>query len=246
MSEDLGELELHAFIDGELPPARHAEVAQAIACDPVLAARVAAYQHDKAAIVLAFAPVLGQPVPPALLAAAHAGPPRRRAVPYRRLVLASAACAAAVLLFVLARRPPDNDIFAQALSARAEASAAERQLNGQDQAVLEAGGAVLSAMLGNKVEVPDLSRAGFRLVATEIYGHLRADAVQLRYEDPAHRLFTVYLRPPNGADSFEVTERGPVRLCLWRNADVTAVMAGEMPTPELFRLASLSYAALGL
>jgi anti-sigma factor RsiW len=191
MSQKLGEWELNAFIDGELPPARHAEIAQAIASDPAVAARVAAYQHDKAAIVSAFAPVLGQPVPPALLAAAYAGPPRRRAAPQRRLVLASAACAASGLLFVLASRPPRNDIFAQALSARAEASAAERQLNGQDQAVLEAAGAVISAMLGNKVEVPDLRRAGFRLVATEIYGHLRADAVQLRYEDAAHRLEVV-------------------------------------------------------
>ena len=43
-----------------------------------------------------------------------------------------------------------------------------------------------------------------------------------------------------------MTERGPLRICVWQNADVTAVMTGELPTPELFRLASLAYSSLGL
>jgi anti-sigma factor RsiW len=70
--------------------------------------------------------------------------------------------------------------------------------------------------------------------------------VQLRYEDARQRLFTVFLRPSAGPDAFEVTERGPVRICVWQNADLTAVMTGAMSTPELFRLASLTYSSLGL
>jgi anti-sigma factor RsiW len=248
MTERIVETELHAFIDGELSPARHAAFAEAMARDPGLAGRVAAYQRDKAAIAAAFGSLADQPVPPALLAAAYAGPPARPAVRHvrKRILLLGVACAAAVVLIVLARRPSRDDIFAQALSARLDTHAPERRLNGQDPAVLEAAAAVMSAMLGTKVQVPDLGRAGFRLVSTEIYGDGRADAVQLRYEDVAHRLFTVYLRPSDGADRFEVTERGSVRLCLWRNVDLTAVMTGQMSTPELFRLASLSYSALGL
>ena len=75
---------------------------------------------------------------------------------------------------------------------------------------------------------------------------MRSDAVQLRYEDSAQRLLTVFLRPPAGPDAFEVTQRGSVRICVWQNADVTAVMTGEMSTPELLRLASLTYSSLGL
>ena len=56
----------------------------------------------------------------------------------------------------------------------------------------------------------------------------------------------MFLRPPAGPDAFEVTQRGPVRICVWQNADLTAVMTGEMSTPELFRLASLAYSSLGL
>jgi hypothetical protein len=37
-----------------------------------------------------------------------------------------------------------------------------------------------------------------------------------------------------------------VRICVWQNADVTAVMIGEMSMPELFRLASLAYSSLSL
>ena len=82
----------------------------------------------------------------------------------------------------------------------------------------------------------------------EVVGHAGygSEAVQLRYEDARQRLFTVFLRPSAGPDAFEVTERGPVRICVWQNADLTAVMTGEMSTPELFRLASLTYSSLGL
>jgi anti-sigma factor RsiW len=73
MSGGIDETDLHAFIDGELPPARQAEVAAAIARDPALTALVAAYRADKAALAAAFAPMETVPVPPDLLAAALAG-----------------------------------------------------------------------------------------------------------------------------------------------------------------------------
>jgi anti-sigma factor RsiW len=134
----------------------------------------------------------------------------------------------------------------QALAARDNTRKPSRSLTGGDQASVQAVAQAMTDMLGNPTRVPDLQRAGFSLVSAEVYGENRSDAVQLRYEDSARRLFTVFLRPSAGPDAFEVTERGPVRICLWQNADVTAVMTGELPTPELFRLASLTYSALGL
>jgi anti-sigma factor RsiW len=123
--------------------------------------------------------------------------------------------------------------------------APSRELNGQDLAGIAATDQALSAMVGNPIQVPDLGRAGFKLVSAEIYGREQTDSIQLRYEDDPHRLFTVFLYPP-GAGAFELTERGTLRICVWRNADVTAVMTGEMSTPELLHVASLTYSSLNL
>ena len=140
-------------------------------------------------------------------------------------------------------RAPRDPAIEQAMTARDNARIPSQELKGHDLASVDAAAKAMSDMLGNSMRVPDLSRAGFALVSTDIYG---SEAVQLRYEDARQRLFTVFLRPSAGPDAFEVTERGPVRICVWQNADLTAVMTGEMSTPELFRLASLTYSSLGL
>jgi anti-sigma factor RsiW len=247
MSDAVRELDLHAFIDGELPPERVAAVEAAMARDLALAARVRAFRADKLALIAAYRPLADAPVPAALLAAARAGPSRPASRRWGRylVVVGAVAVAASLLLTLMPWVPPDPAIE-QALAARDNAHTPSRELDGHDPASVETADQVMSTMLGNPVRAPDLSRAGFKLVSAEVYGRDRSDAVQLRYKDDTQRLFTVFLRPPAGPDMFEVTQRGPVRICLWQNADLTAVMTGEMSTPELFRLASLAYSSLGL
>jgi anti-sigma factor RsiW len=247
MDDAVSEIELHAFIDGELSPQRAAAVEAAVARDPLLAARVHGFRADKLALVAAYGPLADAPVPAALLKAARTGSSRPAIKPWhRRLALAGAAALAASLLLTLVSRAPRDPAIEQALAARENARPPSRELDGRDLTSVEAAGQAMSDMLGNSTRVPDLQRAGFKLVSAEFYGRTRADAVQLRYEDGERRLFTVFLRPSAGPDAFEVTERRGVRICVWQNADVTAVMTGEMSTPELFRLASLAYSSLGL
>lgn len=246
MNNSVSEIDLHAFIDGELPPERAAAVEAAVARDPILAARVRGFRADKLALVAAYGPLADAPVPASLLQAARGSsrPVIKRWG--RHLVLAGAAALAASLLLTLTPRAPRDAAIEQALAARENARTPSRELDGRDLASIEAADQAMSDMLGNSTRVPDLRRAGFKLVSAEFYGPTRSDAVQLRYEDAERRLFTVFLRPSAGPDAFDVTERGPVRICVWQNADVTAVMTGEMSTPELFRLASLAYSSLGL
>jgi anti-sigma factor RsiW len=61
---------LMAFADGELSGEAAERVAAAVAADPALAERVARHRAQRAALAEAFAPVLDEPVPPALAAAA--------------------------------------------------------------------------------------------------------------------------------------------------------------------------------
>jgi anti-sigma factor RsiW len=242
MPQAVTELDLHAYIDGELSPERAAAVEAAMASDPALAERVRDFQADKQALVDTYRRLADAPVPAALLKAASTPPPRRRS----RIIgfaFAGAAALAACLVLVLMPRAPRDPAIEQAMTARDNARIPSRELKGHDLASVDAAAKAMSDMLGNPMRVPDLSRAGFALVSTDIYG---SEAVQLRYEDARRRLFTVFLRPSAGPDAFEVTERGPVRICVWQNADLTAVMTGEMSTPELFRLASLTYSSLGL
>lgn len=58
--------ELHAYVDGELPPARRAELDKALATDPELAAAVSELVALKRALHARFDDVLDEPVPPRL------------------------------------------------------------------------------------------------------------------------------------------------------------------------------------
>jgi hypothetical protein len=64
---------LMAYADGELEPARRAEIDAAIAADPGLALRVEEHRALRARMTSAFSRVLDQPVPERLEAAARAG-----------------------------------------------------------------------------------------------------------------------------------------------------------------------------
>ena len=61
--------ELAAFADGELDPARAAEVAAAVAADPVLEAEVRAHRALRARLGAHYAPILDAPLPDRLTAA---------------------------------------------------------------------------------------------------------------------------------------------------------------------------------
>jgi len=250
MNEPISEIELHALIDGELSPERAAVVEAAVARDPELAARVSAFRADKLALLTAYTRFAHAPVPAALLAAARNGAsasaPGRRRGRYLALAGATALAASVVLTLTLTHHEPRDSAVEQALAARQHSSSASRALDGRDPDTVIAINRVMSEMLGMPARVPNLAQAGFMLVSADIYGTTHPDSVQLRYEDAGQRLFTVFLRPSAGPDSFMMTEVGPVRLCVWQNEDVTAIMTGAMSTPELLRLASLTYSSLGL
>lgn len=96
---------LSAFLDGELPPKRRAEVARALAASPVLAERLAALAELDGDLRALFDPVLAEPVPGRLRAllepeAAATGP---TLVPFRRRAAVAwrpAALAASVALLI--------------------------------------------------------------------------------------------------------------------------------------------------
>lgn len=71
-SPDISEQDLHAYVDGELSPARRIEVETYLGEHADAAARVRAYQEQNHALKALFNPVLAESVPPRLQRAASA------------------------------------------------------------------------------------------------------------------------------------------------------------------------------
>jgi anti-sigma factor RsiW len=69
--------DLSAYVDGELPVERQAEVAAWLAANPDAAVQVATYRAQKRELREALEPILREPVPPQLLAAARPRPLNR-------------------------------------------------------------------------------------------------------------------------------------------------------------------------
>jgi anti-sigma factor RsiW len=244
------EEELHAFIDGELPTDRAAVVAAALKADPILAARVAVFAGDKAALAAAFRPIGQQPVPASWIglierAAATAPTARRRVPPWTRWAVGVAACVALALGSVVLleqRGPPEGSILAQAEAARQERTPVVVRLAGAALADVASRDAELTHAVGLKLRAPDLAHLGWILVEIDLY----TEAAALRYRAQGDRSLTMFVRPSTGAPRFDLFETGAVRVCLWQDEVVGAVMMGEMSAGQMMRVAGAAYAALNL
>ncbi len=254
------ESELHAFVDGELPPERHAAIAARIERDPHLRRRVQELRALDEAVGRLAGPLLSMPVPERLLRAASgpaAASADRGRARRRRLGVAAMALAASVAFAVLVGRDrighqagAADPIVADALSARDRTQAPVRQVSFGAAADPAAEDRFVAAALGRGMRAPDLRRVGYTLVEADLYeaapGRTAGRAVQLRYVDGQHHLFAVYVHPGAGPDRFALLRQRSVRICLWQNEDMSAVMSAELPVSALFRLSSMTYSALAL
>jgi len=243
----LSDEEMHAFIDGEVDPSRAAEIGALIARSPDLAHRVHRYRGDKALLTSVYGPLATQPLPEAIVRLCTEPPKSTMRRPPPRVAI-SLALAALVVLSVaglaLRERTGSDPLIVAAVAARSGETSAVSDLEGAALGTREDQSALLRRTLDQPIATPDLRRAGFELTRLTIYPESNGEAVQLSYRDKGGRRFTVYLRRSAGGDRFEVVPRGAERICIWQNADLSAVMVGEMSTSEMLRVASLAYADL--
>jgi anti-sigma factor RsiW len=236
------EEELHAYIDGELPAARADDVAAALAADPALAARVAAFAADKAALAAAYRPIGRAPVPLAWIARVHratAPAPRRYA-----WIAALAACVVLALggVTLLQRHALQDPILRDADAARQDRSIPRARLTGAALAVAPARDALLARTVGLPVHAPDLTRLGWRLTELDTYD----SAAAMRYRAADGRALTLFVRRSQGAAKFDLYKTGTMYTCIWQDEVVGAVMMGDMTAGQMMRVASTAYVALNL
>jgi len=242
--------DINAFIDGELEEARSLAVAALIAESPELSERVERLMLDKDMIARVYGPLIEQPVPDALrrMVTGHRPTAEPARAPRRFLPVAmalAAAIVAAVLVYPKIAGVEGDPLVAEALAVRSGEVHAERQYADIDVSAEATRDGLVQAALAVPVKVPNLEKAGFKLVGISAYpdknGH---KALQLSYRDRSGTLFTMYMRQTAGGDRFELSARNNMQVCVWQNDDLSVVMLGEMPAHEMLKVATATYADL--
>jgi len=262
--------ELHAWIDGQLPADRHGAVEDAIARDPEVAAKIAAWHTQRDALRRLHGELLDEPVPAPLMSALERDLPRQaQRVSWLRwggmaagLLVAFAAGwlgrmqwagepAAARAGAQLARGVPAVREFVHDASV-AHAVYAPEKRHPVEVAAAEQQHLVqwLSKRLDRPLKVPDLSSQGYVLVGGRLLPGESGARAQFMFEDPAGERVTLYIGTldANAAGAtaaretaFRFASEGPVPSFYWVDQGFGYALAGKLPREVLLKLATLAY-----
>lgn len=244
-AERVTEQELHALADGQLGEARRAAVERWLQAHPEDAARLNGWRRQNAAIQAAYGAVADEPVPERLRP--HAPGPRFGRV---------AVIAASIALFVAGAlagwighgrmgeeragdlRLADRAIAAHRVYAVEVRHPVEVAASDEDHLVRW-----LSKRLDYDLRIPDLSRAGYRLMGGRLLASEGGPAAQFMYEDGGGRRITVYCSrvPQRRETAFRFEQSGALGAFYWLDGAVGYAIIGEMPRPALLTIAHMVY-----
>jgi len=248
----LSDTDVHAYVDGQLAPARAAEVDDAVAHDPALAARVADFRHQNAALHEAFDAWLEEPVPPDLVAAAHAPADAGR---WRRFAPHFAAAATLVLGVALGwfaretllERDGTPTTFARqaALTHVLYASDANRPVEiwaAEEQRLVR----WLSRRLGLSVHAPDLNTFGYALVGGRLVAGNQKPAALFVYEngDKQRLSLMVRKRPGESETAFRYAVEDGVGVYYWVDENCAYALSGQIDRAQMLAIGRLVYGQL--
>lgn len=239
---------LSAWVDGELDgrgPERE-RLQALLERDPDAAARARLWADDAQALRDAFAPMLDEPVPPALQRLAW----KRRAAP--RWAMAAAVVGLLVAGGVVgaalgwqARAP--QAVVAGGWVSRAVYAHAVYTAERRHPVEVRAGEEHLSRWLTARTEVPvrlvDLSAVGYQLMGGRLLPDGLGKSAQLMYQNGAGARVTVYLRKPESGTDHDLRfeQHGDLGVFHWVDGGIGCVIVGALPRAELQRLADEFY-----
>ena len=243
------ESELHAYLDGELPRAREAEVAAYIASSPELAERLGAYRQNDQALRAHFDPVMDEAVPARLA-------PRRH--PGLRWLMRYAAVACWVGLGAIGgwflHRSTGAEHAPHAPGWAIRAAVAHAVYSPEVRHPVEVGAdqeehliAWLSKRLAAPVRIPKLNALGYSLVGGRLLPGEQGPAAQFMYQDGQGQRLTLYVRNNRDAraeTAFRFAQDGNVRVFYWIDRGLGLALSGEIPKDELLRVANAAYQQL--
>ncbi len=246
--------ELHAHVDGRLPPERAAAVDAYLAAHPEAQARFSQFAEQRQALRAAFAEQAGGPIPTHLRVAYLLEDRQRRR--YRQL----AQVAAAVCLLVLGGIVGwvARDVTAPLVSSTpgvaariitADAIAAHRTFSVEVRHPVEVDSGQeahlvqwLSKRLGRQLVLPDLAAVGFRLMGGRLLPAEDGPAAQFMYENGNAERLTLYLRAGIGGETaFRYHEEGGVGAFYWADEGFGYAIAAKADRDLLLRIAEIVY-----
>ncbi len=238
---------LHAYVDGQLDASDIELVERHLAANPEIAAEIADWQAQNAALRDLF------PSPDRLpeISALAANHPH---VPWRSV-------AAAITMLglglaggwyghgLLANRPQNTEIVANLVR---EAIAAHVVYASDPVRPVEIPAAQedllvkwLSKRLGRALVVPDLSAQGFKLVGGRLLSAQEGPAAQFMYQNADGERITLFaVRADNGQMAeFEFDSNGKTNSFYWQDEKLRFALVGDLPRDDLNKLAVSVYRA---
>jgi anti-sigma factor RsiW len=227
----IGDDDLQAFVDDQLPPNRREAVERYVADRPELTARVGAYRAQREALAAGLAAKLDEPIPHRLRVASVLAARRRR----HRTRLARVAAAVGWLMLGgvagwFANQAVITDPERPERSLAGDAFSAYRTYVGEVRHPVEVAAseeahlvAWLSKRLGQPVRAPDLAGLGFRLMGGRLLPAATGPAAQFLFEDATGRRLAIYVRTDLAA------------------AETAYVIAGDLERETLLAVATAVY-----
>lgn len=242
------EADLQAYVDGALPPARAAEVAQFLAQHEDEAQRVAAYRLLNARLHDAYDALLVEAVPARL----QSGRLRGYRAWYRH---------AAAAMLMLASGTAGWHLHDQVAGTRAQvtqisrvAAMAHAVYSPEVRHPVEVGADQeehlvrwLSKRLGASLKIPHLAPQGYALVGGRLLPGERGPAAQFMYQDAKGQRLTLYVRVSNdmrAPTAFRFAQENGVGVFYWLDGRLGYALSGEADRGELLRVADAVYQQL--
>ena len=255
--------DLHAYVDGELPESRHAEITSWLQEHPEEAARVEAYRAQKQALRQLFDPVLDEPLPDALRGLAN--PPETAEVPevplrrrfpapwsLQRIAASLALAFAGGVAGWMAHDhygPPAT--VARAVPLPQQAAIAHVVFSPDVKRPVEIGAehedqliAWLSRRLGSAVRPPKLGTLGYELIGGRLLPGNSGPVAQFMYHDGSGQRLTLYVSTENTSNrdtAFRFAQEGPVNVFYWIDGRFGYAISAGIPKDELVRVATAVY-----
>jgi anti-sigma factor RsiW len=223
------EEDLHAYLDGELPPKRAAAVEAYLREHPADARRLAAYRADGEALARLFASPASPPRP-----VREATPAPRPQARWR----AGMALAASLLIGMLglaAAVLTGGDAQSEHAALLEEIAGYHRIYARETKHLVEVGAdrrdeivAWLGSRLGRRLAIPDLGPRGFTFAGARLLVVNRQPVAQLLYTRPGSLPVGICLTRGGEPRPRSVVERDGLRLASWSADGYTYVVVGDM------------------
>jgi len=235
--------DLHAYVDGQLDPARRAEVENYLVTNPEAARRVAEYRTLNESLRVLHATALTEPIPGNLRAHRSRRVPLALAASFAAMLIVGGAVGWQLHAWRAGDPAPMATIVQQASFAHVVYAPEVRHpvdVEGRDEAHLVQW---LSKRLGHSVRAPHLAAQGFELVGGRLLPAQGAAAAMFMYQDGSGARLTLYVRADGDSDvtAFRYARQDRLHVFYWTDGPLGYALSGEIDKETLLRVATAVY-----